>query len=69
MKKRRILAGALSACLAAGLVIGGVPAVSALAADPVVTEIPNTDRTEKEYDTSFLSVTGFAEGHVNDRTE
>lgn len=37
--------------------------------EPATDTIPGTTKTINEYDTSFLSVTGFAEGHVNDRTE
>lgn len=37
----------------------------------VVTEIPGTSSTESSYNSSFLSVTGFAgvEGNINDRSE
>lgn len=38
-------------------------------AEPVISELPLTKSTEKDYDSSFLSVTGFAEGKVSDRTE
>lgn len=31
--------------------------------------IPGTTKTTSEFNSSFFSVTGFAEGHVNDRTE
>lgn len=33
-----------------------------------INEIPNTNRVEKDYDNSFLSVTGYAASGVNDRT-
>lgn len=40
-------------------------------AQPVVTEIPGTVSTESSYNSSFLSVTGFAgvEGNIHDRSE
>lgn len=41
------------------------------AAEPVVTEIPGTVSTESSYNSSFLSVTGFAaaNGEIHDRSE
>lgn len=42
---------------------------SMAAADVDTSKIPNTNRTFSEYNTSFLSVTGYAKGHVNDRSE
>lgn len=36
---------------------------------PVITQIPGTVKTEKEMDGSFLSVSGFASGKVNDRSQ
>ena len=38
-------------------------------AESVISELPLTESTEKNFDSSFLSVTGFAKGKVNDRTE
>ena len=38
-------------------------------ADVDTSKIPNTNRTFSEYNASFLSVTGYAKGNVNDRTE
>ncbi len=67
--KGKMMARVLAVGLSAGIMLTGVPASTVSATDPAVTEIPNTDRTEKDYDTSFLSVTGFAQGNVNDRTE
>lgn len=59
-----------AAILAAMLTVGawGYGPVTVQAA-PVVTEIPKTSHEEKAIDGSFLSVTGFAEGKVNDRSE
>ena len=66
--KGKMMARVLAVGLSAGIMLTGVPASTVSATDPAVTEIPNTDRTEKDYDTSFLSVTGFAQGNVNDRS-
>ena len=45
------------------------PACTAVQAEPAVTEIPGTKHTEKKIDSSFFSVTGFAEGKVKDRSQ
>lgn len=38
------------------------------ASSPAMTELPGTQKVEKDYDETFLSVTGFAEGLVQDRS-
>lgn len=69
--KKKILAFLMSALV----VVTSVPMMSdlnlhaAAAASPVITQIPGTDRTESEFDGSFLSVSGFAKTKVNDRSE
>ena len=40
-----------------------------VSADVDTSKIPNTNRTFSEYNSSFLSVTGYAKGKVNDRSE
>ena len=40
-----------------------------VSAEVATDTIPGTTKTTSEFNSSFLSVTGFAEGHVNDRTE
>lgn len=65
MKRKQVLAGALAFVLALGGIT--VPETTE-AATGVVSEIPGTSRTFASYNPSFLSVTGFAKGHVNDRT-
>lgn len=64
--KRRIIRRMTAGFLAC-VVLAAAPAP--VGAEVAVTQIPNTDRTEKAFDTSFLSVTGFAKGAVNDRSE
>lgn len=67
MKIKRLLAVALATTMVVtGLAIP--KSVSADSSTPVITQIPGTTRSFSSYNSSFLSVTGFAKGHVNDRT-
>lgn len=67
MKIKRLLAVALATTMVvSGLVIP--KSVSADSSTPAITQIPGTTRTFSSYNSSFLSVTGFAKGYVNDRT-
>lgn len=63
---KRVLACLLSLTLVC------FPAISlpevVYAAEPAMTELPGTTKVEKEYDESFLSVTGFGAKGVQDRT-
>lgn len=68
MKKRRMLALGLSVLLAFG---GGVPMAEAApkeAEEAAMTTLPGTTKVEKDYDETFLSVTGFAKDMVQDRS-
>ena len=65
---KKLCAAALSAVLGVtGFLYN--PACTAVQAEPAVTEIPGTKHTEKKIDSSFFSVTGFAEGKVKDRSQ
>lgn len=67
MRMKRLLAVALATAMAvSGLVI---PQAASAETTPMIDQIPGTTRTFANYDSSFLSVTGFAKGHVNDRTD
>ena len=67
MLKRKILKGAMSLFLTASI---GLSCFSLIASAEVATDtIPGTTKTEKAFDASFLSVTGFAADEVKDRTE
>lgn len=66
--KRRVISGVLALTLISGIIINVVPG-TIVSAEPYVKEIPNTEHVEKKFDTSFLSVSGYAEGLVNDRSE
>lgn len=55
--------------VALSLTIAAACTVSATYAAPATETIPGTTRTISEFNPSFLSVTGFAKGNVNDRTE
>lgn len=71
MKKRHVCAAAL-ACIMIANSVASVPGPATVqaASTPAVTEIPDTDRTMKDaLDASFFSVTGFADGKVNDRSQ
>ena len=65
--KERILAGVLSLAIALSGMSVFAPSVSA--EDWDIGSILKTNRTESSYNTSFLSVPGFAKGVVSDRTE
>lgn len=65
--KKRILAGVLSLAIALSGMSVFAPSVSA--EDWDIGSILKTNRTESSYNTSFLSVPGFAKGVVSDRTE
>ncbi len=77
MKKKRVWSAVLSAALiltsfSAVCISGKTDADAAdvqLVSEPVVTELPGTNRTVSEYNPSFLSVTGFAKEAVSDRTD
>lgn len=60
-----VLAGAVFTCAAWTAPVVDVAA----AADTGVSQIPGTVKTEKKLDGSFLSVSGFAKGYVNDRSQ
>lgn len=45
------------------------PSLETKSSEPVTTVLPGTERSVSEYNASFLSVTGFANGAVHDRTE
>lgn len=70
---KKLCAAALTAVVCAGFV-WNVPVLDSVAADTQdtaetgVSKIPGTSRTESELNGSFLSVTGFAKGKVNDRS-
>lgn len=66
--KRRIMAGVTALLLVSGIMLHAVPD-TIVSAEPYVKEIPNTEHIEKSFDTGFLSVTGYAENRVNDRSE
>lgn len=71
---KRLCAAALTGVLCTGLVSQGVTTqeeevAAATVKAAAVTQIPGTVKTEKEIDGSFLSVTGFAKGKVNDRSQ
>lgn len=55
--------------LALSLIVATACLANVAYAEPATETIPGTTRTIKEFDPSFLSVTGFAKGNVNDRTE
>ncbi len=69
---KRLCAVMLSGVMCAGALYQPSLALKVSAEDttPVVTEIPNTTRRARAgIDGSFLSVTGFAKGHVNARSQ
>lgn len=73
LKWKKVCATVLTAVVCTGF-SWNVPEIHYVAADDVqssdtgVNEIPGTTRTEKSLDGSFLSVSGFAKGKVNDRS-
>lgn len=70
LRGRKLCAIILSGVMCAGMLCQPKFHVAVDAATtPVVTEIPGTTRVEKKIDGSFLSVTGFAKGKVNDRSQ
>lgn len=73
MKKqwKRIFAAALSGVLGVtGFLCNPAKPVVLADSQPVVTAIPNTDRTQvQKINSSFFSVTGFAKGGVQDRSD
>lgn len=68
---KKICAVALSGVMCAGVLYQPAAKITVKAAEstPAITEIPGTTKTEKPIDGSFLSVTGFAKGYVNDRSQ
>lgn len=82
---KRIFAGALAAAVAltgiwsvsrknAKEEIGREPAGDGIltayaASEPAVTALPGVEKTEGDFNASYFSVTGFAKGSVNDRTQ
>ncbi len=72
MKKRPILIATLTATMILTGIFAKTPlqllSLDVDAAEAAVTELPGTTRTVSGYNSSFLSVTGFAKGAVNDRT-
>lgn len=71
MIKRKVFAGVLSIVLLGCSIAGNEMLYKNVEAaeTEVVREIPGTIHTEKEINGSFLSVTGFASGKVNARSE
>ena len=69
MRKNKLGRKALALVITFSLSLGCLNGV-VFAAEPVVDTIPGTTRTIKEeFDTSLLSVTGYAKGKVNSRKE
>lgn len=62
-----VLAGIMTTVFVTGVPV--MEEVSAAESQPFITEIPGTVKTEKDLDGSFLSVSGFAKGNVNDRSQ
>lgn len=66
---RKIQRTALMLAVALALTGFRPAAASEAAQQPVILELPGTTSMERTFDPSFLSVTGFAKGYVNDRTD
>lgn len=68
---KKICAVMLSGVMCMGMLGQSYFGRKVMAADttPAVTQIPGTTKVEKPIDGSFLSVTGFAKGNVNDRSQ
>ena len=66
--RKRIISAIMAFALVGGMVFNMVPETIVMA-EPYIKEIPNTEHVEKKFDTSFLSVTGYAADRVNDRSE
>lgn len=66
MKKTGFAKKLLSAALSFSMVFA---CTGSLTFGAVTDTIPGTTKTTSDFNASFFSVTGFAEGHVNDRTE
>lgn len=66
--RNRIISVIMAFALAGGVAFNMAPVTIAMA-EPYIKEIPNTEHVEKEFDTGFLSVTGYAKERVNDRSE
>lgn len=69
MKRRLFSVFTAFMFIAASVNMFSVNSTSAEDVNPVVTEIPGTDRTESDINKSFLSVSGFAKGHITDRSQ
>ncbi len=65
--KKKILAMALSFTLMVSILVPQIP-VFAGTTTPAMTQIPGTTKVEKDYDETFLSVTGFGAEGVQDRS-